>query len=184
MSYLEQNLAIMRTRDPELAALMESDIDCSHIEVLPSQQAGVVTASVTLPSGEKVLLHNLDDPIGSAKRAGDKQEMKAENASIMLGFGLGYLARELAAKLEKKHPIVVCEVDPAILKTALTHVDLSVVLDSDFVKILVGAEIPLQTWIQRLALKFISAMSRRSKRTPTLTNASRSSPRRRLEPLF
>src|SRR6184192_2006432 len=129
MSYLEQNLAIMRTRDPELAALMESDIDCSHIEVIPSSQPDIVTARVTLASGEKILLHNMEDPIGSAKRAADKQEMKAENASIMLGFGLGYLARELAAKLEKKHPIVVCEVDPAILKTALTHVDLSMVLD-------------------------------------------------------
>jgi len=157
MSYLEQNLAIMRKRDPELAALMESEIDCSHIEVIPSQQAGVVTAQVTLQSGEKILLHNMEDPIGSAKRAAEKQEMKAENASILLGSGLGYLARELAVKLEKKHPIIVCEVDPAILKTALTHVDLSTVLDSDFIKILVGAEIQLQTWIQKLALKFMTA---------------------------
>jgi len=157
MSYLEQNLAIMRTRDPELAALMESEIDCSHIEVMPSQQPDVLTARVTLSSGERILLHNMEDPIGSAKRAADKQEMKAENASILLGFGLGYLARELAAKLEKKHPMIVCEVDPAILKTALTHVDLSEVLDSDFVRILVGAEIPLQTWVQRLALKFMTA---------------------------
>ena len=62
MSYLEQNLAIMRTRDPELAALMESDIDCSHIEVIPSSQPDIVTARVTLASGEKILLHNFEDP--------------------------------------------------------------------------------------------------------------------------
>src|SRR5437773_8068369 len=103
MSYLEQNLAIMRTRDPELAALMESEIVCSHIEVMPSQQPDVLTARVTLSSGEKILLHNMEDPIGSAKRAADKQEMKAENASILLGFGLGYLARELAAKRSEEH---------------------------------------------------------------------------------
>src|SRR2546428_7302265 len=44
MNYLEQNLAVMRPRDPELALLMESDIDCSHIEVLASSQPDVLTA--------------------------------------------------------------------------------------------------------------------------------------------
>lgn len=157
MSFFEQNLAIMRTRDPELAALMESDIDCSHIEVLPSLQPGVPTARVTLPSGEKVLLHNMEDPIGSAARSAERQEMKAENASLLLGFGLGYLAVELAKKVEKKHPIIICETDPAILKTALMHVDLHEALDSDYIRILVGEQIPLQDWIMRLAAKFMTA---------------------------
>ena len=55
MSFLEQNLAIMEPRDPELAALMRSDLDCSHIEMFPSQQPDVPTARVALPSGEQVL---------------------------------------------------------------------------------------------------------------------------------
>jgi cytochrome c-type biogenesis protein CcmH/NrfG len=157
MSFFEQNMAIMLTRAPELAALMTTDIDCSHIEVIPSNLPGVPTARVTLPSGEKVLLHNMEDPIGSAKRSADKQEMKAENASLLLGFGLGYLAVELARKLEKKHPIIICEADPAVLKTALTHVDLTTVLESDYIRILVGAEIDLQSWIHKLAVKFMTA---------------------------
>jgi Tfp pilus assembly protein PilF len=157
MSFFEQNLAIMDTRDPELAALMRSDLDCSHIEVLPSQQPDVPTARVTLPSGEQVLLHNLEDPIGSAVRSSEQYEMRAENASILLGFGLGYLARGLARKAEKRHPIVICETDPAIVKMALTHIDLREVLDSDYIKILVGEQIPLQDWISRLATKFMTA---------------------------
>ena len=88
MSFLEQNLAIMDQRDPELAALMRSDLDCSHIEVLPSQQPDVPTARVTLPSGEQVLIHNIEDPVGSAARSAEKHDMKAENASILMGFGL------------------------------------------------------------------------------------------------
>jgi hypothetical protein len=157
MNYLEQNLALMRARDPELAALMESDIDCSHIEVIPSDQPDVLTARVTLPSGEKVLLHNMEDPIGSAQRSAEKQEMKAENASILLGFGLGYLAVELAKKLEKKHPMIICEVDPAILKAALVHRDLTDVLTSDYIRILAGEHIPLEEWIHNLASKFMTA---------------------------
>lgn len=157
MSFLEQNLAIMDTRDPELAALMRSDLDCSHIEVLPSQQPDVPTVRVTLPSGEQVLLHNIEDPLGSAARSAEKHDMKAENASILLGFGLGYLPRELAKKVEKKHPIVICEVDPAMLKTALTLVDLHEVLDSDYIKILVGEQISLQDLIIRLSAKFMTA---------------------------
>lgn len=157
MSFLEQNLAIMEPRDPELASLMRSDLDCSHIEVLPSQRPEAMTARVTLSSGEQVLLHNLADPLGSAVRSAEKQEMKAANASILLGFGLGYLARELAKKAEKKHPIVICEADPAMLKTALTYVDLHDVLDSDYIKILAGEQIPLQDWISRLSSKFMTA---------------------------
>ena len=157
MSFLEQNLASMEPRDPELAALMRSDLDCSHIQVIPSQQPDAMTARVTLLSGEQVLLHNLEDPSGSAFRSAEKYDLKSENASIMLGFGLGYLARELVKKLEKKHPIVICEVDPAILKTALTHVDLHEVLESDYIKILVGDQIPLQDMIARLSTKFMTA---------------------------
>ena len=157
MNFLEQNLAIMESRDPELAALMRSDIDCSHIEVLPSQQPDVPTARVTLPSGEKVLLHNLEDPIGSAARSAETHDMKAANGSVLLGCGLGYLARELARKMEEKHTIIICEADAAILKTALTHVDLHEVLDSDYIRIVVGAQIPLQDWIARLATKFMTA---------------------------
>jgi cytochrome c-type biogenesis protein CcmH/NrfG len=157
MNYFEQNLAIIRKRDPDLADLMEGKIDCSHIEVIPTHDPNVLTARVTLPSGEKVLLHNTEDPIGSAKRSAEKQDMKGENASILLGFGLGYLAIELAKKVEKKHPIIICEVDPAILKTALTHADLSEVLNSDYIRILVGDQIPLQDWIHKLSSKFMTA---------------------------
>ena len=72
-------------------------------------------------------------------------------------FGLGYLSIELQKKLEKKHPMLICEADPAILKTALLSVDLRDVLGSDFIRILVGAEIPLQEWIARLSTKFLTA---------------------------
>lgn len=153
----EQNIAIMLKRDPELAARMTSDIDCSHIEVMPSHQPGVLTAEVTLPSGEKVLLHNMEDPIGSARRTAENLIPKAENGSILLGFALGYLAIELEKKLEKHHPILMCEQDPAVLKTALTYIDLSNVLNSDHIRIFVGPDIPLQDWIWKLAVKFMTA---------------------------
>jgi len=160
MSFFEDNLAIMEKRDPELAALMRSDIDCRHIEVLPSNQPGAPTARVTLSSGETVLLHNMEDPIGSSIRLAEQQEMKAGDVSILLGFGLGYMSRELAKKMETKHPIIVCEMDPAILKTALVQVDLTTVLDSDYIKILVGAQPPLKEWISRLAVACLTAQVR------------------------
>lgn len=157
MSFFEQNLAIIETRNPELAALMRTDIDCSHIEVFPSHQPDLPTARVTLPSGEQVLLHNIEDPVGSAVRSAEKQEMKAENASILLGFGLGYLAKELAKKVERKHAMIICEADPAMLKTALAQLDLTAVLESDYIRILVGGEIDLASWIHMLSVKFMTA---------------------------
>jgi len=157
MSFFEQNLAILLMRNPEVAALMTDQLDCSHIEVVPSQQPGILTAWVTSPSGERVLLHNMEDPISSAKRSAERQELKGENASLLLGFGMGYLAVELTKKLEEKHPLIICEADPAILKTALTHVDLTEVLSSDYVRIVAGQEIDLERWIHLLAVKFMTA---------------------------
>jgi hypothetical protein len=156
-NYLEQNLAIMEKRDPELAVLMRSDVDCRHIEVLPSEQAGVLTARVTAPDGTQTLLHNMADPIGSARRTAERHTLKADNGSILLGLGLGYLAMELTKRLEKKHPLLICEVDPAVVKTALTYIDLSVMLDNDYVRIVTGADIPLEEWIARLSVKFMTA---------------------------
>lgn len=157
MSFFEQNLAIIEKRNPELAELMRWDIDCSQVEVLQSHLADVPTARVTLPSGEKILLHNIDDPLGSAVRAAEKQEMKGENASILMGFGLGYLARELARKMEKKHVLLICETDPAILKTALQQVDLSEVLDNDYIRIVTGDGIQMHKWVHTLNMKFMNA---------------------------
>ena len=50
MSFFEQNLAILLMRNPEVAAMMTEPVDCSHIEVVPSKQPGVLTAWVTSPS--------------------------------------------------------------------------------------------------------------------------------------
>ena len=157
MSYFEQNLAIMTKRDPELAALMRSDLDCRHIEVLPSHQPGVPTVRVQRPSGEAILLHNSEDPIGSAVRWTSGRQFLSENGSIVLGLGLGYLAREIVRHAQPKHSIIICELDPALLKTAMTHVDLTEVLDSDYIRILAGSDIALEPWIHTLSTKFMTA---------------------------
>lgn len=157
MNYFESNLACIEKRDPDFAQLMRRDFDCSHIEVVPSDQPGVLTAKVTRPDGRVVWLHNRKDPVGSAQRVAKGRDLTSRNGTVLFGLGLGYLAVELAHRMEPRHTLLICEQDPAIFRTALEHVDLSPVLDSDYIKILVGPDIPVDVWLHKLAVKFMTA---------------------------
>ena len=94
MNYFEKNLKVLEKYQPELAEMMREEIDTSHIEVFTSD-AGIPTARVTTPKGEKVILHDEKDPVAKAKDHVKKLNLIGNNGSILLGFGLGYLALEI-----------------------------------------------------------------------------------------
>ena len=156
MNYFEKNLTALEKRQPDLAALMRTEIDTSHIEILTSA-AGMPTARITSPQGKQVVLHDLNDPVKQAQDHLKKFNLSGNNGSVLLGFGLGYLAREMAAKMDEGHLLLICEADPALLKVALKHLDLEEVLKSKRVKILAGKDIDLATSINRMAIKFLTS---------------------------
>ena len=154
--HFEKNLELLEKRQPELAALMRDEIDTSHIEVLTSE-AGVPTARVTTPEGKKILLHDLKDPIAKAKEHVEKLQLIGNNGSVLLGFGLGYLALEMVNSMEEGHLLIICETDPALFKSALEQVDLEPVLKSTQVKILIGNEIDISANMVSLAIKYLTS---------------------------
>ena len=156
MSYFEKNLKALEKKQPELAELMRKEIDTSHIEVLTSE-TGIPTARVTPPEGKKVLLHDLKDPVAKAKEHVKKFELIGNNGSVLLGFGLGYLALEMVNSMKDGHLLIICETDPALFKSALEQVDLGPVLESTQVKILIGNEIDIPTHMLSLSIKFLTS---------------------------
>lgn len=156
MNYFENNLKILEKRQPEVAELMRGEIDTSHIEILTSE-TGLPTARVSTPEGEKVLLHDFKDPIAKAKEHVEKLELIGNNGSVLLGFGLGYLALEMVNAMEVGHLLIICETDPALFKLALEQVDLELVLESSRVKIVVGKEIDISTIILGLSIKYLTS---------------------------
>jgi len=156
MSYFEKNLKALEKKQPELAELMRKEIDTSHIEVLTSE-TGIPTARVTPPEGKKVLLHDLKDPVAKAKEHVKKFELIGNNGSVLLGFGLGYLALEMVNSMEEGHMLIICEADPALFKVAMVQVDLEPVLKSERVKLLLGKDVDITTDIINLSSKFLNS---------------------------
>ena len=156
MNYFENNLTVLEKRQPELADYLRKEIDTSHIEILTSS-TGIPTARVNTPEGKQVLLHDLKDPVKQAQDHLTKFDLSGNNGSVLLGFGLGYLAREMAAEMEEGHLLLICEADPALLKVALKHLDFEKLLESRRVKILTGKDIDLPVNINHMAIKFLTA---------------------------
>lgn len=156
MSFLEKNLKTLLKKQPELVALMREERDTSHIEIMTAE-SGKPTARVIGPDGKQVLLHDEKDPVRQAQNHVKKFDLSGNNGSLLLGFGLGYLAREMVTSMDDGHLLIICEADPALFKVALEQVDLEQVLESDRVRILVGKEIDIQNTITAIAIKFLAA---------------------------
>jgi hypothetical protein len=156
MNYFEQNLKVLEKGQPELVDLMRKERDTSHIEIMAAE-SGMSTARVIGPDGKHILLHDEKDPVRQAQNHVKKFDLSGNNGSLLLGFGLGYLAREMVTSMDDGHVLVICEADPALFKVALEHVDLEQVLKSDRVKILVGKEVDIQSTITAIAIKFLAA---------------------------
>ena len=156
MNYFEKNLEVLSHRQPELAEMMREEVDTSHIKVLTSE-VGVPTARVTTAGGKRVFLHDVKDPVAKAKEHVKKLDLIGNNGSVLLGFGLGYLALEMVHSMEDGHLLLICEADQALFKVALERVDLAPVLKSKRIKILVGKDIDLPTNIINIAVKFLTS---------------------------
>ncbi|MBW1853490.1 MAG: DUF115 domain-containing protein [Deltaproteobacteria bacterium] len=101
-------------------------------------------------------MHDMKDPVARAKEHAEKLELIGNNGSVLLGFGLGYLALEMVNVIEEGHLLIICETDPALFKVALEQVDLEPVLESVKVKILVGKEIDISI-ITALSIKYLTS---------------------------
>ena len=156
MNCFEKNLTLLEKKQPDLAEFMREEMDTSHIEVITSG-TGIPTARIRTSDGKTALLHDMKDPIARAKEHVKTFQLIGNNGSILLGFGLGYLALEMVKSMEDGHLLIICEADPALFKVALEQVDLEPILKSRQVKILLGKEIDLPSSILNMAIKFLTS---------------------------
>jgi Tfp pilus assembly protein PilF len=92
-------------------------------------------------NGEEVNIHSSEDPANCAKQAIELLgKMGKEGLAVLFGFGLGYFAEEVFKNFEKGHLLMVYEATPELFKTALRTRDLSGLLESEKVKIILGAD--------------------------------------------
>jgi hypothetical protein len=141
MSIYEKNLEALGKHHPELVELIEStQIDDNKIKVLRAE-TGEPRVMVTKDDGEEVYIHSAEDPANCANQAIDLLgKMEKEGIAVLFGFGLGYFAEEVLKRFERSHILMVYEATPELFKTALRTRDLSEILESEQVKIVLGAD--------------------------------------------
>lgn len=152
MTIYEKNVLALHEFHPELEELLSQEISTSHIEVQKAE-SGASRLAVQLESGEIAFVHNGEDPIGVAQRTAEKLNADQGGVLVMMGMGLGYMAKELALGMKDGSALLVYEADPGIFKMAMQEVDLTSLFSSSLIKIVIGLEVRLEGWCQHLMLQ-------------------------------
>ena len=122
-SRLESNLKALRRLYPELADRIEASPDLPP-ETLFLTSTGHPNLRFPMEDGRLFALYPGPDPEFHLPDA-EKNEVRGEDtATLLLGFGLGYLALTLYENSDPNHPLIFVEPDLAVLKAAFTWNDM------------------------------------------------------------
>jgi len=141
MNLYEKNIKALGKHHPDLVEVIESvEIDENKIKVLHAE-SGEPRILYKKDNGEEIYIHSADDPTKCADQAIDLLgKMDNEGIAVLFGFGLGYFAEEVLKKFEKGHLLLVYEAIPALFRAALETRDLSDLLESEKVKVILGQD--------------------------------------------
>jgi len=145
MTIYEKNVNALKTHHPELVELTTQSVSTDHIQV-DLTPTGTPRLVVRNASGEIIELHDPQDPLGVAEGTVTQMADSLTGVTVSLGLELGYFALAMIRRLDAHSRLIVYEADPAIFLTALREVDLTEILDSSRVKLVVGGEGKLRHW--------------------------------------
>jgi hypothetical protein len=127
LDHLERNLAILESRQPELAAILKTTA-VSHIRIA-SARNGLPTAFFHRSASDSIPLHSRYDPLLEARRSLQESKIGDANYVVFLGCGLGYgLDALLETANRERIRVFVVESDPEILRAAFSVRDLTAIL--------------------------------------------------------
>lgn len=144
MTIYQKNLKALSLHHPELVLLLSGEISVDHIQVMRAK-TGARRLIVRGETGEALAIHNETDPEEVAARTAKKISHR-QGVLVLLGMGLGYLAKQLGQRANEECAVLVYEADPGIFKTAMETMDLTSLFRSSMVKILVGEEAKIGPW--------------------------------------
>jgi len=119
----KKNFEALKSVNPELTEHIKKQPDVDWITTIQSRNK---QRNMLIQTGSKQhLVYDINDPTKQAKTAVKDIELHKDTCSIVVGFGLGYLANELAKKMKKGHKIIIIEPIAHIIKLALSNFDFS-----------------------------------------------------------
>jgi hypothetical protein len=129
-SFYKRNIAALKIRWPTLASLSETLPE--SIEVLSTK-----TGDVTVRLGD-LLIHSAYDPVKEAEQF--SKDIPPGSLVCLYGFGLGYHVRALLEKIGPGGKLMVIELNPALLSSALILRDQTALLADKRMHLIFGRE--------------------------------------------
>jgi hypothetical protein len=138
--WFEKNLEILVKRYPSLAEKMQNIHLPDDVFVEKSVDDLPLLRIVT---GEKqeVSLYSRLNPKQKIKKDLKAFTFKAEDATLFLGFGLGYHIEEIVRLMEVDHQVIVVEPSMGIFRLALVCRDLREIFTNDRIHFIVGKDL-------------------------------------------
>jgi len=137
------NLAALTPRNPALARSLQAAPFRRDCEIIPTR-SGHFTARIAAPDGSAITLHGAYDPVKEAKQFVDAKNIGERENYLLMGFGLGYIAEEMLARLDKRRHVIILEADLSLLKTALSARDMAPLLSSEKILLHAGKDARLR----------------------------------------
>lgn len=130
MSYLSDNLKLLEKRNPALADFLARIRIPDYFQITKTSN-GLPNVRFKAETGRSYLLHSNENPVTEAQNQLNGYYFKNQDATLLFGFGLGYLAKAIVARKEPHHLICIAERFPGLLKLALEQMDLTDLLTAE-----------------------------------------------------
>ncbi|MBF0397623.1 MAG: DUF115 domain-containing protein [Desulfobacterales bacterium] len=138
--YWKKNIDVLNKKYPDIAANLKLHNDHIFVNCFESKSGHMTAKAKDMETGREVLLHSPEDPISETENIVDGLELKGGELRCLIGIGLGYLAIEILKRNLPLHKLLIIEGSFSIFSAAMSHVDLTEVLNSDSVTLYVGKE--------------------------------------------
>ncbi len=138
--FYSRNLSILeKRRELSLVEKIEKAKFSPSIQVI-STKVGLPTVKIGENGNRATLIHSAYDPVKEAKNFISGYELEEARFVTVLGFGLGYHVKEVLESYPQLKLVIVIEPNISLFKTALKVLDLSVILSSPKVKLIIEDE--------------------------------------------
>ncbi len=134
------NRSLLLERHPHLASALDHQADISRVRVCATEH-GFSNMMLEANDGEDRCLYHPQDLWRQVESDLEGRRFRAEDATLLMGLGLGYHAEAIARRMEMDHRLFVVEPCPEVLQAALAHGDLGPLLSDDRVHLFVGPEL-------------------------------------------
>ena len=138
--WFEKNLEILAKTYPSLAEKM-GDIPLSDDAFLEQSADGLPLLRIVTREREEILLYCRLNPRQKIEKDLKELTFRAEDATLFLGFGLGYHIEEIVRLMEVDHEVIVVEPSMEVFRLALGCRDLREILTNDRIHLIVGKDL-------------------------------------------